>query len=263
MLAGYRAVLHDDEKQSVDTRSYSLYHSEMRLWHSAGCFGDSNRCLPIQYVTRNGLPFVPQNYDIIPTGTAIELQIIRANLQSVDGPPDPSNPTTGENRNLENTGDLYMFVHAPFIISESRKLSCATPNRTLYAGTSIYNPNTVEPDTDWKAKTFYLKACGLTSSTALGSPQFEIKPVRAYRIQGGYYRTDNTGDNVRSYQNMNARPPRANLSPRPDTTAILTPGRWYGPFTADRGVTVVVNPDDDTLLNERSALSLPRPRRKP
>ncbi len=132
----YRAEL-TAERLDVQTKANDNNASNdgIILWGPRGlCSGPNNRCLPIHYVTRNSLPFAPQNYGFIPTGAAIELQVVRANLQSVGGAPDPSIPTTVETRPFKHTGDLYMTAQSPFVISESRQVSCVGQEnrRALY-----------------------------------------------------------------------------------------------------------------------------------
>ena len=99
----YRAEL-TAERLDVQTKANDNNASNdgIILWGPRGlCSGPNNRCLPIHYVTRNSLPFAPQNYGFIPTGAAIELQVVRANLQSVGRRARPDYPDDGREPPLQ------------------------------------------------------------------------------------------------------------------------------------------------------------------
>ena len=217
-----------------------------------------NRCLPIHYVVRNSKPFAPQNYAIIPTGTAIELQVVRANLQSIKSAPDPSPVRVGETlRDPLNTGDVWLSVRSPFVVGTTKEdLSCVNQasQRAMYVERDTYSPDTHTQDASPKHTTVYLKACAVTSVADRGSPQFEIKAVKAQRLPRGWL-TTHEGGNIRGYQNMDAQAPKASFSPRPDTNFISPVDNWYGPLMLDTvspltSARVVANPDDDTPLVE-------------
>ena len=137
----YRTNLTPDERDSVTDEDHAMYDDGMRVMESSSCAysdqGVGSRCLPINYVERNGLPFAPQNMAIIPTGTAIEMELVRANLQSLEGAPGPlpTPPVDQVSRPPRNTGDLEISVASPFIVASDRNLSCinSATSRMLHA----------------------------------------------------------------------------------------------------------------------------------
>ncbi len=242
------------------SEALSVYDSSypgMKLMSSSSCAGSSNRCLPIAYVERNDRPFAPQNYNIIPTDTAIEISVIRANLQSVGGVPDPSHPAGQMPRGYQNTGTLLVRVASPFIISISRDLSCTNQGnlREMYAGVASYNPATHTDDTSLKYKTFYLKACSAVTAASLTEAKMELLPAQTRRARGSSRWEPNIDDRFRHYQHMDAQAPKASFAPRPDTNIVIAEDTWYGPLVLDTvaplaSVDVVANPNDDTPLLE-------------
>ena len=125
----YRTNLTPDERDSVTDEDHAMYDVGMRVMESSSCAypdeGVGSRCLPINYVERNGLPFVPQNMESIPTRTAVEMEFVRANLQSLEGAPGPlpTAPVDQVSRPSKNTGDLEISVASPFIVASDRNLS--------------------------------------------------------------------------------------------------------------------------------------------
>ena len=228
-ISGNRAAT-TAEKSSVDVSTDSAYHAGMKVLSVTDCnylTNADNRCLPINYVERNGNPLAPQNLDMVPSGTAIELYAVRANQQSREGPPNPVRPPSRQQRPLRKTGDLVLTVAIPFIISPYRSLSCSNQSesaRTLYIESDTYPVATA--DASLKKKLFYLKACS-TAATP-DDPQMELEAVVARRTQSRYYVT--TGSRVRHYQNMNVQRPRASFSPRPDGLNLLqAQDTWCNP----------------------------------
>ena len=99
-IRGYYRQYESAEQTSVDNTSNPGYLGGMKVMPAQECsysLNSANRCLPIHYITRNGNPLVPQNVSDgngrFPTRSAIELEVVRANLQSVDGFPNPDEPT--------------------------------------------------------------------------------------------------------------------------------------------------------------------------
>ena len=255
-FAGFRSSL-SSEEDSVNDPDDSMYHAGMRLMAASNCSysaNSNNRCLPINYVERNGNPFAPQNLQIIPTGTAIEMQVVRANLQSVDGPPSSIRPQGIQPRPYDRTGELQISVNSPFVVGSTRHIGCTnqSASRILYADSTTYPVTTA--DTSLKRTTFYLKACSAVTASDLDDAMIELKPTEARRTRSGYV-ADMVDKRVRHYQNMNAKAPRASLSPRPDSSTLVGSGVWYGPLTLTTvspltSVRAVANPNDDTPLVE-------------
>ena len=259
-LAGYRHQLVGDEQASVTDPAHAEYHSAMKVADATNCNysqNSSNRCLPIHYIKHNGKPFAPQNLATIPTNTAIELEVVRANLQAVSGSPSPDQPTLGIINPLDyrKTGSLYMQADYPFAVSRSRTLSCPSGNSSsaMYVGSSGYPIPTAEKDWELKSHLFYLKACSSATASSLSTTKLYLKPVEAVKAVYGY--SDRLTNNVRDYQNINAQAPNTWLSPRPDAITITSQDLWHSGFTLQSTdpltqVKIVANPNDDTPLLE-------------
>lgn len=256
-FAGYRLILVGDEDDSVDDPDHDTYDEGMKLMPVTNCNhseNSSNRCLPVHYVERNGNPFVPQNMEIIPTGTSIQLTAVRANLQAKDGPPSTYQPIGLAQNLYKNSGELLVSVEPPFMVGPTRVLDCANQNdyRTLYADTSAYPTGSV--DSTLKDTVFYLKACAAAPSSSLENVTMGLRPVQARRTHSGAYEPMVKDKDLRGYPNMNAQPPRARLDPRPDGV-ISSQDVWHGPLTLTTvspltRALVVANPNDDTPLVE-------------
>ena len=214
-FAGFRTALASGEGESVTDTGHAQYVDGMKVMPAASCAyvsdgdtsdgddGDSgNRCLPINYIERNGVPFVPQNMSIVPTGTAIEVELVRANLQSLEGPPGPQLSYVGSPGPAKYTGDLAVTAHAPFVVGNFRSINCRTENdsRTIYGGAYAYPVST--SDTTLKRTTFYIRACRALSEGQLDDPMIEIKPVTAAPDLARYI--INTDDRLRHYQRREA-----------------------------------------------------------
>ena len=141
-MAGYRWILVGDEEPSVDDNLDDEYKRGMKVMLRQGCSGSDNRCLPIHYIKRNDKPIAPQNVSEgdgrFPTRTAIELEIVRANLQSVDGAPDPNDPVFTWLRGYKPTADLVVEVQSPYIVGTAWDITCnnQSSKRSVYAGAS-------------------------------------------------------------------------------------------------------------------------------
>lgn len=203
----------------------------------------------------NGNPFSPQNLGSIPTGTVIEIQVVRANQQSKDGAPRIDAPNRlGASHPYKKTGAIEIEATYPFIIGTSRSLDCANSgsHRTVDADARVYPVS--RPDNELKRSTFYMKACRTVSASELDDAKLELRPIKASRQYRGYEYTN--GIRVRHYQNMNAQTATASFHARPDEMTISREDTWYGPITlhttsgSTSSVRVVANPNDDTPLVE-------------
>ena len=90
-LAGFRV---DATRTTAETNSLDpdndYYVEGMMLMTSQDCnynTSPTNRCLPINYIEYYGKPFAPQNIDHFPMHVSIPMTVVRANQQSVKGPP--------------------------------------------------------------------------------------------------------------------------------------------------------------------------------
>ena len=245
-----------EEDDSVTDEDHALYDPGMRVMAAQDCSPNAfpaNRCLPINYVTFNDNPYSPQNNKWFPTGTAVEMVLHRANLQSVDGAPAGASP--------RNTGELLLSTQYPFIIGNDRDdVNCSnqSTSRTVYADSNNY-PVTTEDD-DLKPTIFYLKACATSTAAQESEPQLEIHAVQAKVESGAWVTTP--GTRLRHYQHINSESPRATLAPRPDSTTITVQDVWSAPMrlTTTSGLTsvhIVANPNDDTPLLEVTTIYTP------
>ena len=257
--ADFRLLLVGDEDGSVTDPDNPHYDPGMKVITAQDCgYGTNpaNRCLPINYITFNGIPYAPQNHQMFPTGTAVEMVLLRANLQSVKGPPVVNGiPIIDGPR---STGELRLSTVSPFVIGGSRDDgNCfnQSVSRTLYAESGLY-PILSDPppvDASLKPTTFYLKACSASTLTGEATAQVEIYAVKAEHDSDVW--DIQTNKRVRHYQHINAESPRATLSPRPDSRTITEQDVWSAPttLTTTSGLTsvnVVSNPNDDTPLLE-------------
>ena len=258
-------ALTDFERDSVEDPTHHAYDRGMKVMDEPlGCLygtNERNRCLPIHYIQRNGNPFIPQNHDIIPTGTVMKLEVVWANLQSVEGPPSPFRPPAAlpaifDDARYRNTIHLELEAASPFVVGDSPDLTCSDPTskRHLFTESGNYLRSENARDSELKVAPFYMMACGHSTTTTTGenSMALVLREARFPRTGDDYL--VRTGAEVHGYPNMNAYRPGAILTPDPSQTVFAEDGTWYryrlityNPLTRAR---VVLNPNDDTPVAE-------------
>ena len=243
------------EENSVDP-DHVDYHNGIKLMTASDCnyaTNSSNRCLPINYIEYEGKPFAGEEIALLPVGVALEMEVLRANQQSVDGNPATTAPPVLVPHDKKPTGELRVQVTAPFVVGANSSLDCTNASglRTAYANVSTLPVSTA--DGSLKRTTIYLKPCGVTSSSRENEPQVELHQLKGRRTLTGY-ETEVAG-RVRHFESVNTAMPPANLRPDPSTLGITVPEQWYGPSTLSvltpyEDVTLYANPGDDTPLVE-------------
>ena len=96
-LAGYRPANAAERTHVTGNQEFDVINSGGTLPGSAAVScahgnltdreNSTNRCLPIYRLELKGKPFAPQRISRFPSGAELQLQVVRANLQSIEGPP--------------------------------------------------------------------------------------------------------------------------------------------------------------------------------
>ena len=205
----------------------------------------TNRCLPIYRLELNGKPFAPQKISRFPSDAELQLQVVRANLQSIKGPPHSYSATLAAYEPL-NTGDLRLRAKYPLMISESSNITCSSSSTYTYVYADNQNYALPQPnDQLLKSTPFYLKMCRVTTSSEESAPLLEIHPVQAVPLPSSSYHPS-TGDRINHQEGIKIVQLTASLSPDPDTS-IFNNSDNFSAFTLYTGGdlthgTVVANP---------------------
>ncbi len=201
----------------------------------------TNRCLPIYRLELKGKPFAPQRISRFPSGTELQLQVVRANLQSIKGPPYSYSATLTAYEPL-NTGDLHLWAKYPLMISESSNITCSNSSTYTYVYADQQNYALPHPnDQLLKSTLVYLKMCRVTTLSEESSELLEIHPVQAIPLQNGSYHPS-IGDRVNHQEGIKIALLTANLSPDPDTSI----------FNNSDTLTVIPSTPAATLLTQQS-----------
>ncbi len=248
-LAGYRSNtpsgIDSDARFEVRTTSQNCSYTT----------NSRNTCLPINYLTLDGKPFAPQRISRFPASYEMQLQVVRANLQSVKGPPGPG-------KTWRNTGDLRLKATYPLVISRSPNIVCSSSSSSVYANSQSYRQPSSPTDHFIKLTNFYLKVCRETTSQESDDKLLEIYPVEAL----AFLRSDGTTDygtqddggllgigKVRDYEGIKILRLTASLKPNPNTFSFNNADTFRA-FTLTTGsnldkVTIIANPGQtDSLL---------------
>ena len=178
----------------------------------------TNRCLPIYRLELKGKPFAPQRISRFPSGAELQLQVVRANLQSIGGPPENYSSTTLTAYEPLNTGDLRLTAKYPLMISESSNITCSNSSTYTYVYADQQNYALPHPnDQLLKSTLVYLKMCRVTTLSEESSELLEIHPVQAIPLQNGSYHPS-IGDRVNHQEGIKIALLTANLLPDPDTS---------------------------------------------
>ena len=152
--------------------------------------------------------------------------MVRANLQSVNGPPNPSVPLLALFRGYTATADLMVETLSPFVVGTKRDLSCTNQSskRRVHAGAAEYSPT--DEDAKLKTSTIYVMACSSTTTSQFTVDKMRLRTREARRVVADEWQT-RTGGEVRGYPHMKAASAGATLIPRPDDYNFSNEDQWY------------------------------------
>ena len=129
----FRLFNTDVERNSVDA-SHADYYNGIQLMRASDCShtaNPSNRCLLINYVQYEGKPFSPEKIALVPTDIALEMQVVRANQQSIGGVPPTVIPHPRDPHRMKKTGELRGETVAPFVVGKTTDFGCANASAQL------------------------------------------------------------------------------------------------------------------------------------
>ena len=213
----YNAIRSHGGKEITPTEQISVNaqptdYIEYPSYGTVDCSSNTNRCLPIHYIELNGRPFVPQNSSYIAHEATFKMSVIRANLQTVDGPPVPE-ANVNHRGDANQTGELVLRVHWPFRAAKNlADLTCPTLYYSTPGHQDIYIDSVSYPtstsDTALKKTTVHFKACSTTSETTADFIRLLPRTASYQTYTGdhdptGTYYQYGTADQVRHYENIN------------------------------------------------------------
>lgn len=228
ILIPYRSATTSEVESVDDNPSFIAMPASVCSYAS----NPSNRCLPINYVELDGKPFAPQNISRIPTDKPIALTVVRANLQSEDG------PQTLQGLTYRRTGDLRLEASYPLVVKGTKDIDCAdhtSGNTYVYADSDDFDYWNPVNDTLLKKTQVYVKSCRATDSGETDDALLELHPmITKWRYSHQRYMTVPEVLRVRHYENINAVDLSTSLSPDPSVwggdLALSSAGAWSSPI---------------------------------